>query len=316
MDLIPIARDTVMEHIPEMVFVLDAHDRLLDANAMAQKWLGKNMDEILGQDPLDVFKPWPQLLNRFFLTERTREEIEIPGNPPHTLEVIVTPIYNRSNELEGRVIVAHDITERKLLENKLRAVNQFLQEKLNENEHLRLQLQDQAIRDPLTGVFNRRFFSEALDKQTARARREGSSFSILILDVDHFKKFNDTYGHKCGDVVLQSLANILVENTRRGDIVCRYGGEEFVILMPDAEADSARERTEFLRKRFEETVLEYGGDRVKCTFSAGIASFPAHADSGETLLNLADRAMYQSKVDGRNRVSVYSPDNQYQIPLD
>ncbi len=316
MDLIPIARDTVMEHIPEMVFVVDAHDRLLDANAMAQKWLGKTMKEIVGQDPIDVFKPWPQLLNRFFLTEHTREEIEVPGKPPQTLELVVTPIFNERKALEGRVIVAYDVTERKLLENKLRAVNQFLQEQLNENEDLRLQLREQAIRDPLTGVFNRRFFAEALEKETARAAREGTPFSIIVLDVDHFKKFNDEHGHKCGDIVLQSLADMLAGNTRHGDTVCRFGGEEFVILMPDAAPGPACERAEFLRKQFEATVIEYNDTRLTCTFSAGIASFPFHADSGETLLNLADQALYRSKADGRNRVTVYSPEKQHRVSAD
>jgi len=88
-DLVPIARDTVMEHIPEMVFVVDAYDRVMDANSMAQKWLGKSIEEISGQDPVTVFREWPQLLNRFFLTEHSREEIQIPGDPPHTLELII-----------------------------------------------------------------------------------------------------------------------------------------------------------------------------------------------------------------------------------
>jgi len=311
-DLVPIARDTVMEHIPEMVFVVDAHDRVVDANLMAQKWLGKSIADISGQDPVDVFRNWPQLLNRFFFTEFSREEIEIPGVPPHTLEIVVTPIYNRMNNLEGRVIVARDITERKALENKLKEVNLSLQNQLNENESLRAKLLEQAIRDPLTGAFNRRYFSEALDQEAARAARENAPFSILILDVDHFKQFNDTYGHKCGDIVLQSLANFLNENTRQGDIVCRYGGEEFVILMTDVASEAAYKRAELFRSKFEEMAVEYEGKKLKCTFSAGVASYPAHADTAETLLNHADQALYQSKANGRNRVSAYSPEHYYQ----
>lgn len=311
-DLVPIARDTVMEHIPEMIIVVDAHDRVVDANMMAQKWLGKSIADMSGQDPVDVFRSWPQLLNRFFFTEFSREEIEIPGPPPRTLEIVVTPIYNRLNTLEGRVIVARDITERKGLENKLKEVNISLQNQLNENESLRAKLQEQAIRDPLTGAFNRRYFSEALDQEAARSARENAPFSILILDVDHFKQFNDTYGHKCGDIVLQSLANFLNENTRQGDIVCRYGGEEFVILMTDVASEAAYKRAELFRSKFEEMAVEYEGKKLKCTFSAGIASHPAHADTAETLLTHADQALYRSKANGRNRVSVYSPQHQYQ----
>jgi diguanylate cyclase (GGDEF)-like protein/PAS domain S-box-containing protein len=312
-DLVPIARDTVMEHIPEMVFVVDAHDRVVDANLMAQKWLGKSMSDMSGQDPVDVFRSWPQLLNRFFFTEFSREEIEIPGTPPHTLEIVITPIYNRLNTLEGRVIVARDITERKALENKLKEVNLSLQNQLNENESLRAKLQEQAIRDPLTGAFNRRYFSEALDQEAARSARENAPFSILILDVDRFKQFNDTYGHKCGDIVLQALANFLNENTRQGDIVCRYGGEEFVILMTDVASEAAYKRAELFRSKFEEMAVEYEGKKLKCTFSAGVASYPTHASSGDILLILADQALYQAKANGRNRVSVYSLDSHHKI---
>lgn len=305
-ELMPIARDTVMEYIPEMVFVVDSFDRLVDANSMAQKRLGKSIAEISGRDPVEVFREWPQLLNRFFFTEYSSEEIQIPGDPPRTLELMITPIYNhRTHLLEGRVIVAHDVTDRKLLENKLTETNESLTEQLAENENLRAQLQEQAIRDPLTGAYNRRFFAEALDKETARAGRENTPFSIIIMDVDHFKLFNDTHGHKCGDVVLQNLTQFLYENTRHGDIVCRYGGEEFVILMPDAPLEAAYERAELLRTNFEKMIVDYDGIKLNTTFSAGIASHPMHATNGDALLIMADNALYQSKSNGRNRVTIY-----------
>ncbi|MCB0103814.1 MAG: diguanylate cyclase [Anaerolineales bacterium] len=306
-DVVPIARDTVMEHIPEMVFVLDEKDRIIDANAVAQKWLGKPLQEISGREPIEVFEKWPQLLQRFFFLEEARDEIEIPGDPPRILETIITPIHNRQQKIEGRVILAYDITDRKNLEKELKRTNETLQEQLDENERLRLQLQEQAIRDPLTGVFNRRYFAEALDNETARSIREKVPFSLIILDVDHFKKTNDTYGHKCGDVVLRSLAEFLLQHTRRSDIVCRFGGEEFVILMPDASVESAKERAEFFRREFMQHVHQCGELEIKSTFSAGVASFPIHSDSGEILLGLADQALYESKEAGRNRVTVYSP---------
>lgn len=304
-DIVPIARDRVVEHIPEMVIVLDEKERIVDANAMAQRWLNKSLEEIVGRDPMEVFKQWPQLLQRFFFLEYHREEVEIPGNPPRILETIITPVFNDSKKLEGRIILAYDITDRKKLEGELKTANQALQTQLEENERLRFQLQEQAIRDPLTGVFNRRYFAEALDNETARAVRENSPFSIIILDVDHFKRINDSHGHKCGDYVLQALAKYLTQNTRRSDIVCRFGGEEFVILMPDASADSAQERAELFRKEFEARVNLCEGNSIQVTFSAGVASFPAHAGSGESLLGCADQALYRSKAAGRNRVTVF-----------
>ncbi len=305
-DLIPIARHTVLEHIPEMVFVVDAHDIVVDANTIAQKMLGKSMDEIIGKDPLDVFRDWPELLNRFLTANETRDEIQIPGDPPRMLEVIVTVLYNSTNQLEGRVIVAHDITEHKWLENDLTFANEALIRQLEEINKLRDELREQAIRDPLTNVYNRRYMAEFLALEIARAEREGTPLSVVIMDMDNFKRFNDTYGHKCGDVILQEIAAFLIQHTRKGDVVCRFGGEEFVILMPGATLEAAYERTEMWRHDFAETAIEYEGMKLYATFSAGAASFPQHGSTDEAVLQSADRALYRSKDAGKNRVTMYS----------
>ena len=299
LDLVPIARDVVMEHIPEMVFVVDAHDRVLDANTVAEKWLGKSRQAIIGKDPIEIFGQWPELFNRFLTTELTREEVVIPSDPPQTLEVMITPLYNeQTNKFCGRVILAYDVTKRKKLETDLKAT-------IVEIEALRVQLQEQAIRDSLTGVFNRRFLAESLEKEVSKAGREGTPISIVMMDVDHFKKFNDTYGHKCGDAVLKSLAQFLTESSRQGDIVCRYGGEEFVILMPDASLQAAFERAQTWQKTFSNKTVEYEGLSLNVTFSAGVASYPIHGTTGESILHAADHALYQSKSNGRNRVTLY-----------
>lgn len=305
LDLLPIARDVVMEHIPEMVVVVDAHDRVLDANSVAIKWLKKTEKEIVKQDPVDVFQEWPQLVNRFLSTNKTHEEIQVGDDSPRTLELIVTPIYNKAKILQGRVIVAHDVTDHKILEDNLQKANKSLREQLDTIKSLQTQLQEQAIRDPLTGVFNRRFFAEALDKEVARAARDSSPISVVILDLDWFKKFNDTYGHKCGDIVLQSFATFLAKNTRSGDIVCRYGGEEFVILMPNTRPETALERAEIWREKYQSISTEYRGQFLTATFSAGVASYPFHGPDGEAILYTADQALYQSKNQGRNRVTLF-----------
>ena len=310
-DLVPIARHKVLEHIPEMVFVVDAQDRVLDANSVAQKVLVKPMDEIVGRDPLDVFRAWPQLLNRFLTSNETREEIQIPGDPPHTLELVVSALYNQFNQLEGRIIVAHDITEHKWLENDLKYANDVLTRQLEEIEKLRAELEEQAIHDPLTNVYNRRYMAEFLDKEIARAERENTPVSVVILDMDYFKQFNDTYGHKCGDIVLQFFANFLIDHTRRGDVVCRYGGEEFVILMPNAPFEIGYERAETWRQDFSETAIEYDGMKLSATFSAGVSCFPQHGSTGDSLLQAADKALYYSKNHGRNRVTRYEKEIQF-----
>lgn len=308
-DLVPIARYTVMEHIPEMVFVVDAYDRVLDANSVAQKMLDKRMDEIIGKNPMDVFREWPQLVNRFLSANETHEEIQISGDPPRTVELVISALYNRFNVLEGRVIVAHDITEHKWLENNLKYANDALRIQLAEIEKLRAKLQEQAIRDPLTNVYNRRYMAEFLDQEIARAERENTPVSVVIMDMDNFKQFNDSYGHKCGDVVLQAFANFLAEHTRRGDVVCRYGGEEFVILMPNAPLEMSYERVETWRQDFSETAIDYDGMKFSATFSAGVAVFPEHGLIGDAILQAADKALYRSKNNGRNRVTMFVKEN-------
>ncbi len=302
-DLIPIARDTVMEHIPEMVFVVDSQHRVVDANHVGLKWLGKSASEVIGQDPRFVFRKWTHLVTLFMSTHDVHTVIQVPGDTPRTLELAVNPLYDRFNNLQGRVIVAHDISEYVRLETALR-------EQLAKNETLQAQLQEQAIRDPLTNVYNRRFLAEALDREIPRAARENRPVSIVILDVDHFKQFNDTYGHKCGDVVLQSIANMLVSNTRREDIVCRYGGEEFIILMANTTLETAYERAESWRRMFAESVVEYEGRNLGTTFSAGVAGFPVHGRDGEAVLQSADKALYRSKNNGRNLVTIFETEKQ------
>lgn len=305
-DLIPIARHTVLEHIPEMVFVVDAHDRVLDANSVAQKMLGKSLEEIIGKDPLEVFREWPELINRFLTDDETHEEIQIPGDPPRTLDLNVSALYNQFNQLEGRVIVAHDVTERKWLENDLKYLNETLSNQLQEINKLRDELEEQVIRDPLTNAYNRRYLSEFLDREVARAERESAPVTVVIMDMDNFKQFNDNYGHKCGDVILQAISKFLLDHSRRGDVVCRYGGEEFVILMPNVSLEVGFERAEMWRQDFSESVIDYEGMKLSATFSAGVATFPLHGKTGDVILQAADNALYKSKDAGKNKVIQYS----------
>jgi len=304
-DLIPIARHTVLEHIPEMVFVMDAHDRVLDANLAAQKGLGKTLDEIVGKDPLEVFHDWTQLINRYLTSNTTHVEIQIPGDPPRTLELDISPMYNQFGALDGRVVVAHDITEHKWLENDMKYANESLQSQLAEINELRQKLEEQAIRDPLTNAYNRRYLAEYLDGAIARAERDKTPVTIVILDVDDFKQINDTYGHTCGDDVLLAMTKFLFEHTRRSDVVCRYGGEEFVILMPQVDLEIGHERAEAWRQDFSEMPIEYEDMELCATFSAGVATYPQHGLSGEEVLKAADMALYHSKESGKNRVTIY-----------
>jgi diguanylate cyclase (GGDEF)-like protein/PAS domain S-box-containing protein len=173
------------------------------------------------------------------------------------------------------------------------------------NLRLREALRNQSIRDPLTGLFNRRYLEETMRRETRRAVRAEYCLGILVFDLDHFKKFNDTYGHHAGDTVLRETANFLVGSVRSEDIVCRFGGEEFVIVLPLADLKASVARAERIRTRLRElTILHQGQSLGTITVSIGVAVLPDHGTEPKTLFEAADAALYRAKREGRDRVMV------------
>jgi diguanylate cyclase (GGDEF)-like protein/PAS domain S-box-containing protein len=171
------------------------------------------------------------------------------------------------------------------------------------NIRLREALRTQSIRDPLTGLYNRRYLEEMLEREIRRAVRAEQSLGILMLDLDHFKRFNDTYGHDAGDAVLRETGSFLARSIRAEDIVCRYGGEEFVVILPTADMESARSRAERIRSKLRELAVLHQGQSVGViTVSVGVAALPAHGTSAKELLQAADAALYRAKREGRDRV--------------
>jgi diguanylate cyclase (GGDEF)-like protein/PAS domain S-box-containing protein len=187
----------------------------------------------------------------------------------------------------------------------LQKVNARLYTQLSEIQALQNELREQAIRDPLTGVFNRRYLQETLDREIARVNRASQPVGIMIMDIDRFKLINDTYGHKAGDLILQALGEMLKTNIRREDIACRYGGEEFVVVMPGASLQTAQKRAEIIRARIEALQVAFESWNLHVTVSLGVAAYPQHGATGEDVLIRADRALYRAKQEGRNRVVVY-----------
>jgi len=175
-----------------------------------------------------------------------------------------------------------------------------------------LQRQDslhaRAVRDPLTGLFNRRCMEETLQRELLRAGRGDGEVGVILLDVDYFKAFNDTWGHSAGDAVLQQLARMLQNLCREEDVVCRYGGEEFVIVMPNASTDAVRSIAERLRDHARQLHVHRDGELLgHITISAGTALAPLHGLTVSALLGAADRALYAAKSGGRDRVASPPP---------
>ncbi|HEX2825563.1 MAG TPA: GGDEF domain-containing protein [Burkholderiales bacterium] len=164
-------------------------------------------------------------------------------------------------------------------------------------------LRDQAMRDVLTGLYNRRYLMDAFERELHRARRAGEQLGLLVIDIDHFKRINDTFGHAAGDEVLRCVARFMLGFVRAGDILCRLGGEEFVLLQPKAHSEAIVERADTLRRQVSSLEIVHHGRRIgPVTMSIGISIFPRHGTSPGALLHAADDALYRAKNSGRNRV--------------
>lgn len=187
---------------------------------------------------------------------------------------------------------------------KIRQDNLSLQGKIDEIDVLQNELREQAIRDPLTNLFNRRYLEETLARELSRADRDKTPLSLILLDLDRFKNFNDHYGHIAGDALLRSLSDLLLQNTRDSDIACRYGGEEFIVVLPGSPLEAARGRAEEIRQNFEKIKIHIDGHTLNATVTLGVAAYPHNARSGETLIRHADQALYAAKAGGRNQVRV------------
>lgn len=300
-ELVPVSRHTLLENMVEGMLVLDNDKRVADINSAAIRLLGLSGDSWIGRDAPALLGSWPQLLEYCDSQSETRGEIFVLGRH---LDVRAVPLHETSRRRHGLLLVLRDVSTHRVAEVALRDANARLLAHVAEIEALQVKLQEQAIRDPLTGLFNRRYLEETLQRELARAFRSGRPLGIVMIDIDHFKDLNDKHGHMAGDTVLQALGKLLAANTRGGDVACRYGGEEFVLALPDATLEVAHERAEHLRKAVAAMRVEYAGAVLSMTISAGVAAYPAHGERVDQVLDNADKALYQAKNGGRNRCVV------------
>ena len=187
---------------------------------------------------------------------------------------------------------------------RLATLNRALEAKVAEAEQLQMRLREQATRDTLTGLHNRRYFYEAAPGHIELANRHQGALCVVLIDIDRFKDVNDTHGHHAGDMVLKALAALLTQRMRKSDVVCRFGGEEFAVVMPEVTSAQARPVIEGLMKDFAKVEVESGSESLTgCTYSAGIAEFPEEGHSLEPLLRVADAHLYRAQEAGRARVA-------------
>lgn len=307
------------ENISDVIWILDVNMmRFRYVSPSIEKLRGYTADEVLLQPLSEVLTPESFKLFQEKLSTYVQEyldgkngvhvnEVEQPCKDGSTIWTESTTAFRINEETSHLEVygVSRDITERKLNERLLMLANQELQSHVKKIEQLRMELQEQAIHDPLTGLFNRRYLAEYLAHELKRAKRENMPISLLMMDVDHFKSINDSYGHKTGDKFLIAIAEFLQNNSRGSDIACRYGGEEFILVLPGTDIQVAYDRAEQFRLQCAQIEIQYENIEISITVSAGIATYPSHAKMAEDLIIKADQALYHSKQHGRNRVTVW-----------
>ncbi len=298
-DLVPVARDVLIENLSEGVVVLDTRYRIVDLNPAAA-WLLGMTNLSIGQVVPTIPSPWAAVLADMCDASMTTTKLLSDDTIPRYVELKTTPLRDRYDELNGWVLILRDITENHQIELELRQANDRLKHQLQQIERLQVKLQEQAIRDGLTGVYNRRYFDETLAQELLRANQEGYPVAIILLDIDYFKKINDTYGHKAGDRVLQVFGKLLYHHNRASDIVCRYGGEEFVVVLPGMELEQAYQRANEIRVAFQTTSIWFNQHQISTSVSAGVGIFPAAGTTADELMQATDRALYAAKSQGRN----------------
>jgi diguanylate cyclase (GGDEF)-like protein len=307
-DVLPIARDTLIENMAESVLVIDNEGRVIDLNPAARQFAQRissdsfweTLPPLLGLPIEQVLDRWPSLLRHCQSARDTEVLITIAQQPPLHINLHLKILGDR--QPTGKLIVIRDVSAHYQAELELKQINQVLESRLLENEALQDQLKEQAIRDGLTGLCNRRYFEEALQAEFVKAQRANMPLAIILVDIDHFKRVNDTYGHQAGDCVLQVFANVIREHIRTSDIACRYGGEEFILAMPGMSLAEAYQRAEAVRMALRETIIQFKECEICVTISGGVGALPEYSGNPDGLVMIIDKALYRAKAAGRDRI--------------
>ena len=294
----------VLDTSPDSVAVTDLLGNYIFANKQTAVLHGYNStDEFIGKSAFSFF-PLSEVSNATKYMGVARADGIIKNVEFNLLrkdgstfpaELSAALIKNEFGIPVAFIAVTRDITERKHVADQLHDVNEQLRLQLVEIEKLQAILHEQAIQDPLTGLYNRRFMEESLKQEFARASREDQPFSVVMLDMDNLKHLNDKYGHVVGDAALKSLSKLLKDQTRTEDIVCRYGGDEFLLILHNATKQMATVRLQQWSDKAKNIDIVHEGIHIPVSFSAGIATYPTY-NSIEELIRAADKALYDIKA--------------------
>jgi len=302
LDLVPLARGAFIEEMGDGVLVLDDRQRVVDANPSAVHLLRAPRSDLCGLFLDEALADAPELLDAIHgaSTGRGAMSTAVVISGSH-VDVQVTPV-RVTARTTGRLVVLRDVSGYKSIERQLQEANADLERRVTDVTELQAELHEAAVRDSLTGLYNRRYMSETLDREFSRARREGYSVGVVMIDIDHFKDVNDSRGHAAGDSLLVHLGVLLRTRTRGGDIACRYGGDEFLVVMPNADAGDAIQRAQAWCDEFAMESPQWLGGEERVTISCGVALVPDNGWTPGEVVSAADTAAYAAKAMGRNLV--------------
>lgn len=303
-DLLPVARHLLLEALLDPVLVVDPSRRVIEANPAALKLAGLQQ----GWQGREL-KQWPVFgadLQALLLEHAGEHDRPLTlTSAARYYEVRLRAIERATRHgpaLLGHMIYVRDVTQRHLSELKLAEALALSEERLRTISSLHEQLREQALCDPLTGLYNRRYLDEFFERELARVQRENLPLAVALIDLDHFKRLNDECGHLVGDDVLKAVAQHLLDNLRSTDAVFRIGGEEFLLILPGADPDEASARLQSICSQLAAREIATRGGDQRVTLSAGLAYWPQQGQALDELLHAADAALYQAKRTGRNRV--------------
>jgi diguanylate cyclase (GGDEF)-like protein/PAS domain S-box-containing protein len=311
--VIPTRVQHALDVMTEGVLLLDEHERIVLANSAFAERMGRTPASLMGvkasslgwksPDPESVIRdyPWREAIRDARTSTGTRFRFDQEDGETLSFAVNASPVLDGWEKPKGCIATFDDVTE---LEQKNSALQEAYIELEKRNDEINLHAQELEVlsrRDPLTGVANRRAFMEWAESQLVDAQTRGARFSVLMCDIDHFKRINDTHGHAAGDDVIKSVADLFTTEVRGTDSVCRYGGEEFCVAFPGAAVEVATRVAERLRGK----IAAPGFTRVPVTMSFGVVSSESGATSLPELLEQADQALYASKEGGRDRVTLW-----------
>lgn len=307
LDIIPVARNLVIETMADGVLVVDSDFRIVDVNHAFIQLLSLQSFEPRGQKINQILPGWEELIRKNSLGQKAKETLQIHPDNSQFVELQMTSLNDNNSKATGYVLVIRDISDRVNSENQLKRSNALLNVQLEKIAEMQEQLREQANCDPLTGLYNRRYLDLSLNQEIHEADQMAEEVSIIFFDIDHFKIINDQFGHLVGDEILQSIANILLSTIREGDIACRMGGDEFIVLLPRTAIHVAENRALELIQRISNFDFHSPDIKPCIQLSVGVVCYPQHGADRDELFRAADVALYQAKSQGRNQVVVFNP---------